>query len=479
MMAANLRRRLALGGISAARSMATMFLAALVTVTTVSPSRADLQNELSNMLGVNVQVNNPTSVETSRRAGFFGGSVYVRGRVMSVNVLNFTPPSFSAGCGGIDMFGGSFTMINKEQFVALLRSVAQNAAGYAFHLALKNICEQCSTILANLQRVIQEMNAFTGNSCQLAKGIVNTGLDALEMSDVKGKQETAMTAGFADAFDAFWGSINSAVSSLTATNADGTTNYDKFRVNVVWEGLRENGVSGWFTYGDKSLMEALMTLTGTIILDGPANDTSGNASQNIQRVISGGGLSIRDILEGNESAKVLQCNDSEKCLTTGYQTVEVVGIKRTISNALVGLGPGDPSSILYRLINGTGTSDDSDAMIGRLGTYGTMLLELARNAPKGDTSAYTFFNEVKDIIAYEVVALFVQDAVSAVNQAISSKDYATAYAEDWRRTDFANTMLRVSQELQTYSEKIPDRTQAISTFIQLNNYHLLRHSPFN
>jgi conjugative transfer pilus assembly protein TraH len=211
--------------------------ALVCSLSATAPVRADLEDTLRDMLDANVQVNNPGSISSARRGGFYGGSIYVRGRVMNVSVINFTPPSFSAGCGGIDLFGGSFSMINKEQFVALLRSVAQNAAGYAFHLALKNICEQCSTIIANLQRVIQEMNQFTGNSCQLAKGIVNGGLQALELSDVKGMQTTSMTSGFNDAWDAFWGSLSSTVDQLASTNADGSRDYDKFEVNVVWEAM--------------------------------------------------------------------------------------------------------------------------------------------------------------------------------------------------------------------------------------------------
>ena len=90
------------------------------------PAEAGIEDALENMLGSNVQVNSPGNLATARRGGFYGGSIYIRGRVMSVNVLNFTPPSFASGCGGIDIFGGSFSMINAEQFVALLRSIAQN-----------------------------------------------------------------------------------------------------------------------------------------------------------------------------------------------------------------------------------------------------------------------------------------------------------------------------------------------------------------
>ncbi|MDN4704685.1 conjugal transfer protein TraH [Vibrio parahaemolyticus] len=43
------------------------------------------------------------------------------------NLVSFTPPSWKAGCGGVDMFGGSFSFINAEQLVTMMRAVAANA----------------------------------------------------------------------------------------------------------------------------------------------------------------------------------------------------------------------------------------------------------------------------------------------------------------------------------------------------------------
>lgn len=74
------------------------FMTALAASTALAlampnPVMADLNGELENMLGVNVQVNSAGTISTARRGGFYGGSVYVRGKVMNVNVLNFTPPA--------------------------------------------------------------------------------------------------------------------------------------------------------------------------------------------------------------------------------------------------------------------------------------------------------------------------------------------------------------------------------------------------
>ncbi len=442
-----------------------------------TPANADLEDTLSGMLGANVQVNSAGTIETARRGGFYGGSIYVRGRVMNVNVINFTPPSFAAGCGGIDIFGGSFSMINKEQFVALLRSIAQNAAGYAFHLALKNICEQCSTIIAGLQRAVQEMNQFTGNSCQLAKGIVNSGLDALELSDIKGIQGETIQSGFQSAFDAFWGSLSSTVDSLTATNPDGSTDYDKFEVNVVWDGMRKNGVSGWFTSGDTALMEALMTLTGTIVLAGPVDDANGNPSRDVTPSVAGGKLSVRDLIFGNSNAQILRCTNSVKCLDMTTATVDLKGLEKMLEERLIGNGPADPNSILFRLTNGTSTEDDAEQAIGQLGTYGSMLLKIAETSPRGGTAAYTMFDMVKTYLAYELVNVFLADVISAVDQAVASNDYSTAYADDWRRNDFQRAIDRINDELKVIAAQIPDPSDRITAFIQTHNYLALQYSP--
>lgn len=450
---------------------------ALACLSASEPANADLQDTLENMLGANVQVNNGGAVSSSRRGGFYGGSVYIRGRVMDVNVINFTPPSFSSGCGGIDIFGGSFSMINKEQFVALLRSIAQNAAGYAFHLALKNICEQCSTIIANLQRVIQELNQLTSNSCQLAKGVVNSGLAALELSDTKGMQETSVASGFNDAFDAFWGSLTSTVGSLDATNSDGSRDYDKFETNVVWEGMRTSGVSGWFSAGDTELMEALMTLTGTIVLSGPVNDSNGDPSRNVTPVVSGGKLSIRDLIFGNPNASVLNCTDSNKCLTMTTTTTDLKGLEELLAEALVGTGPTDNTTVLYRLINGGADDGDAVALIGQLGTYGSLLLSVAEKSPPGSTAAYEFYNEIQSYLAYELAVLFITDVVSAVDQAVASNQFDTAYAEEWRRNDFQRAIDRIGADLQLVSEQTAMPADTLQTYMQLLDHLVRNYSP--
>jgi len=102
--------------------------------------------------------------------------------------VSFVPPSFSAGCGGIDLFGGSFSFINMNQFVDLMRAVASNAAGYAFQLAINAMCPDCGNVMSDLQKEVQQLNQMFSNSCQLAQGLVNDAASVLPdkvQSDMK------------------------------------------------------------------------------------------------------------------------------------------------------------------------------------------------------------------------------------------------------------------------------------------------------
>jgi len=158
------------------------FAAVFFIVTLIlSPTKAhaDLQQEMDAMFGTMTNATSPTAHLGQRRGVISAGSVVSRNRVMSANMVSFIPPSFSAGCGGIDLFGGSFSFINMNQFVDLMRAVASNAAGYAFQLAINAMCPDCGNVMSDLQKKVQQLNQMFSNSCQLAQGLVNDAASVL------------------------------------------------------------------------------------------------------------------------------------------------------------------------------------------------------------------------------------------------------------------------------------------------------------
>ena len=97
------------------------------------PARAGLRDALDSMFVANAT--RPGAFESQTRGGFVGGSLVARAPIRSINIVTFDAPRLNAGCGGLDLFGGSFSFIDASQLVALLRSIATNAVGALFFIA--------------------------------------------------------------------------------------------------------------------------------------------------------------------------------------------------------------------------------------------------------------------------------------------------------------------------------------------------------
>lgn len=92
-------------------------------------------------LGSMVMANStaPGTMTTKDRVGVFMGAFTMRSPIKAVNLVTFDPPRIDAGCGGIDLYGGSFSFINSQQLIQIFRQVAADAAGLAFKAAIKSI----------------------------------------------------------------------------------------------------------------------------------------------------------------------------------------------------------------------------------------------------------------------------------------------------------------------------------------------------
>lgn len=139
-------------------------------------ANANIQSQMDKMFEGMSNSTDAGAYETATRGVITGGSMRLRNKIVNAPVVAFRPPSFQAGCGGIDMFAGSFSFINAQQFVQSLRSIASNAvgvaSGYAFKLALQAMGPTVANVIKDLQEAMQHLNGLMSNSCQLATGLV-------------------------------------------------------------------------------------------------------------------------------------------------------------------------------------------------------------------------------------------------------------------------------------------------------------------
>ena len=86
----------------------------------------------------------PGVYESQSRGFFVGGSLKVRSQTESIQPLSMKIPDIKAGCGGIDIFGGSFSFVNADQLIDFLKAVGPTKGQFPGQFLLTCFNWQCS-----------------------------------------------------------------------------------------------------------------------------------------------------------------------------------------------------------------------------------------------------------------------------------------------------------------------------------------------
>ncbi|TDX23690.1 conjugative transfer pilus assembly protein TraH [Modicisalibacter xianhensis] len=396
--------------------MKTTVLAACVSAALLTPiasSANGLQAQLDRLFDGMTQTTQAGVWETQRRGVIAGGRTTAKTNIMTTSLVQVSPPSWKAGCGGVDLFGGSFSFINSDQLVQLLRTVAANATGYAFQLALSNVFPDGAAWIENFQKKIQAMNQAMANSCQLAQGLVNDTVDAMNVkleNDVRTDASAkGVLSGFFDGFTETSGS-----STRKELKNNSPDEYQQHIGNIMWKQLRHNGAHSWFAFGDNAMLESIMSLTGTVIIRDLEDDS------NPVVTLPGNLVSLSDFIDGG-NIEVYSCTgDSSDCMIDGADTTKTVSLKGLRKQILdLMLGDGLSIGMIDKLaLNQATASNDELAFVSNLpNSTGSLVRSLAALNP---SSARLFVNEAAGAIALNMVYYLGQDMLRAGKQALSN-----------------------------------------------------------
>jgi conjugative transfer pilus assembly protein TraH len=398
-------------------------LAALAVIAGVgtNDARAELQGEMDRMFGSMVNVSPPTVWETQRRGGISGGSLNLRNRVVNDQLVSLVPPSFEAGCGGIDFFMGSFSFISKEQFVNLMRAIAANASGYAFNLALGAICEKCQQVMETLQKKIQELNQHLGNSCQLGKGLAIDVASAVQGKQVQEGGLISMVEGSAQGiFDSFTKTDNK--NPIDKANAVAPQRVDEeVKGNLMWRALKKAGSNSWFARGDDRLDEVIMNVTGTIIVGDDKKDKSNKGNSLEVKRIEGKRVPLRTLVKGG-GINIYTCDtkDENGCKNPSKAPVDlqIKGFEVMLRDAM--LGDGSSVGIIAKHRAGSGELSNLEKSVLAQTEIGGLLLRLNAHS---EHAARTFADQAAPHIA-------VHYAMSILDGLVRAAETASATAEN-------------------------------------------------
>ena len=292
------------------------------------------------------------------------GGLSVRTPVRSFNVMAFDPPRLGAGCGGIDAYFGSFSMISEKNMQNLVRAIIANGTGYAIKIALDNLCPPCQNIMSGLQDWTTKINSQAKNTCQLG----TMGIDYLRGNrnpsafgdDSKGQAEAAMAASSGKAKDYAAANDSRTYDGRNANRptdaADQSTEYGNNMMNtLVSAGVFKSSGDGAIDTrpygGDKAFLQMAMSLYGTqIVLTGDKAASSSSGGQFVQgsseRVDKDLApiWSFKDLVNGAPTGAALseyQCKDfdinkADSCQEVNTADSQYPGTHRYILNLLIG-----------------------------------------------------------------------------------------------------------------------------------------------
>jgi conjugative transfer pilus assembly protein TraH len=273
-------------------------------------------------LGVANNITLPTAYQGQEAGYYSGGSLYARTPVREVQIMNLELPGYRSGCGGIDLFMGGFSFINSKQLIGMLKNVLNNAAGYAFTLALESATPQIANVLKYLQEQAAKINSMNVNSCETAVGLVGSIWPRTQEAQRRVCEDIGMSQQkslFSDYAAAKQGCGNEGKLSDTLGRAQGA-HKDKVLTegNLAWNSIKRNG----YLSTDQELAQLFMSLSGSIIIrKNGAGDEAANTFSYLPSLATN--MKLLGAMLNGGTATIYNCDNSDKCLSPTSTTITI------------------------------------------------------------------------------------------------------------------------------------------------------------
>lgn len=447
----------------------TALISATLAVGVSSAANADMSDLFESVSTTGAQAG------TSGQGAHYisGGTARIRAQRANFDIASFDPPSITSGCGGIDIYGGSFGIISKDQLVQTGRAMIQGAASYYFGLALSSICPVCENQMAKLQEMLNKMNQFSRASCAKSTemisgfienqtgtspekyfedvnkasssfissnlGFLNSPADAQDNNESEPGTIAGVAKPVADAT-----LMGNAIFQLVAggrQNADG----NDFNAPVV-----QGAQSVLFGESVTEIAEFLMSLTGTRIAfeDNSKPNNFGQGSV-------GPAFTVKDFVtgvNGSEGLKWYKCSSigataRSQCIDPKPIGSPLVPLKTQISNIVRGTDAEE--GILSKLTNPEGPQELTQkqkkyVQMLNISLQGNMTMKESLNISTEDMNNY-----LEDVMLHSVITLVRNELKALSNrlEEISSED-----SNEIQRQQALNRIEGVIEELDTEKE---------------------------
>ena len=403
---------------------------------------SDMENFV-NQAGYMSNVTSPKAFE-SQAAGFMGGgTLWIRNQAKLYQLAHLDMPTYRAGCSGIDLVSGSFSIISRQELVNLGKNVMSSAGAYAVDVMLTATVPQLKDARDFLLNLQQKVNQSTLNSCELAQNLVGGLMPKTAATQKKICADIGTSSNtFSDYARAHQGcndekEFNDAMDK--ASKDERVKKQVVLNKNIVWSMLKDKEVFN----SDTELAEMVMSLTGTYIIDknGKVTNVPSLAdSPNLINALIGGQGSSHD-------AQIWACDDVKDCMSVSLKTITISqsdGLSAKIKTYI--------ESINDSLINNAAPTDAQKGFLSMISFPVLKFLAVLNSTEYGN--AAMDIEEYSTIIAQDLLTNYLSELLRVA----SNSTFGAEFNEDLVK-DVQKRIAFAKGEINKLNPKISERLQ--------------------
>ena len=422
------------------KSLLALIISITIILALATEGQASVSDDMNNFFsditgGGVVNTTLPQIVQTQEGGYLTGGSVYSRVPIRNSQLLGLQMPSVKAGCGGIDMFLGSFSFISADGLIKSAKSIMSAAVPYAFKLALQTISPAIANTMEQLQAKLDQINSFNINSCEEAQGLVDFAWAKTGASNKAVCTQLGNASGyFADFAKAREGCGSAAGDPVTANENSAKDNPDAglTATNITWKAMKK---STFFTSLSEDEQSFWLTAIGTNITAMPPAEANSTpqaptyfppalTDQTFMKTLLDG--AVGGSATGSTSFLVLRCDETDLCLKPTKNKTIQLDISNTFHHRIKNL----LASMVEKVESGEALTTDE---IG--------LLELAQlplwrmivvYAVESKTMAMVKSNDWATITAFDILVKWLESGISEARKSQKSIGIKEGTIKEWK-----------------------------------------------
>lgn len=392
-----------------------------------------------------------------------GGFVYRTPRKDFVP-LSVAAPTLKAGCGGIDLFLGAFSIPSREEFVSFLRSVGTALPGLAFQLALQTMAPDLNEMVGRYADLIRSYTNRYSDSCTAAQALLEqTGAaEHLQraVQSATNKLRSDGTASDQSEADRRVRDDGAAAIDNAAVRRDSAGNIvDAPQINLTWALLKatKGTVAG---LQDKHMQELMMTLVGTTVFT-----RTGEGENTVIQANTWAGVDLLPALfgevRGQTGLMLLTCPDKAQCLNPVMQESAEVSLTDRIRTAA------DSYRAALATRNPDRVSDEELLLLS--GISGVPLMRILNLAAVSRYRgiADDLVNTYIEAAAYEALVHAVEELAGTVRSALAASGAGALSAEHLEHVRRLQTRLvQVERRLYERNDRVMQAMMRATALVQ-------------